>query len=135
MDRQTVPTAQAAGRGVKARLTVVGIAHMKFTKLRGNRPSAGKAKLGFQGSLTIYGISEAKALLVDAIGDCSEIEIDLQGLEEFDASGIQLLLSVRSPSTTSDTGDTRTLKLSNPPPEFRESLEVVGLIDTLGVAA
>ncbi len=64
------------------------------------------AKIVFTGDLTIYQAAELKLILTQAFEqsrhDLSPVELDLSGINEIDAAGLQLLLSAAKSTIDTD---------------------------------
>jgi anti-anti-sigma factor len=54
----------------------------------------GLCKMQIEGEMTIFTAAELKEELIDNLGNCSDIEIDLSRVSEMDTSGLQLLLLI-----------------------------------------
>lgn len=56
------------------------------------RQSEKAARVSLTGELTIYTVGEIKATLAQAMEHADEVEVDLSGVTEVDAAGVQLML-------------------------------------------
>ena len=54
----------------------------------------GLCKMQIVGEMTIFTAAELKKELIDNLGNCSDIEIDLSQVSEMDTAGLQLLLLI-----------------------------------------
>ena len=54
----------------------------------------GLCKMQIEGEMTIFTAAELKKELIDNLGNCSDIEIDLSQVSEMDTAGLQLLLLI-----------------------------------------
>lgn len=52
-----------------------------------------------EGEFTIYRAAELKPVLLQAVADHPELEVDLSGVSEFDTAGVQLLLLAKRAAT------------------------------------
>ncbi|WP_050461812.1 STAS domain-containing protein [Herbaspirillum autotrophicum] len=63
----------------------------------------GHALLLISGGFTIFQAAESKPQLIHTIGQADAmLELDLQGVDEFDTAGLQLLLSLRREAAQQD---------------------------------
>ncbi|MBF0606953.1 MAG: STAS domain-containing protein [Candidatus Magnetobacterium sp. LHC-1] len=54
-----------------------------------------KHRLTVDGEMTIVNAVELKKAFVDSLASCSEMELDLSKVNEFDSAGFQLLLALK----------------------------------------
>ncbi len=52
-------------------------------------------RLKVEGEMTIVNAIEMKNALLDGLKDCSEVEVDLSNVSDFDTAGLQLLLLLK----------------------------------------
>ncbi len=62
----------------------------------------GLSRLSIEGEMTISTAQELKKGLLDNLEDCSGLEIDLSGVNEFDTAGFQLLFLTKREANMSD---------------------------------
>jgi anti-anti-sigma factor len=62
----------------------------------------GLSRLRIEGEMTISTAQELKGGLLDNLEDCSGLEIDLSGVNEFDTAGFQLLFLTKREANMSD---------------------------------
>lgn len=55
----------------------------------------GRCRLRIEGEMTVFNAIELKKDLLDAMNECSELEMDLSLVNEFDTAGLQLLISAK----------------------------------------
>lgn len=79
--------------------------------------------LVIEGELTIYTVSELKERILGALLANDELEIDLSGVEEFDAAGLQLLIVAKKGAKALN----REFRLSGPSPAVLNLLGLSGL--------
>lgn len=79
------------------------------------------------GEFTIYQVAEQKAPLLAMAADADEPELDLGGVTEFDAAGMQLVLVAEQ--LARDAG--KSLRLVAASPAVAEAFRVAGLDDRL----
>ena len=60
--------------------------------------AGGRRKAVVQGSMTIYEAAADKPALLGALGEATEMEIDLSSVVEMDTAGLQLLILVKRES-------------------------------------
>lgn len=75
------------------------------------------------GEMTIYSAAELKPVLLDALNQSDEIEIDLSGVSELDTSGVQLLMLMKREAAAAG----KALKLAGHSPAVLEVFELLGL--------
>lgn len=79
-------------------------------------------RLALAGEMSIYAAAELKTLLLSAVDDCPELEIDLSRVEDIDSSGLQLLILAKRQAIAQD----KTLTLTG---HSRAVLELLELYD------
>ncbi len=62
----------------------------------------GLSRLSIEGEMTISTAQELKKGLLDNLENCSGLEIDLSGVNEFDTAGFQLLFLTKREANMSD---------------------------------
>jgi len=55
----------------------------------------GRCTLHLDGELTIYTAAQHRATLLERLGACPELKLDLAGVTELDTAGLQLLLVLK----------------------------------------
>ncbi|KJU87373.1 sulfate transporter/antisigma-factor antagonist STAS [Candidatus Magnetobacterium bavaricum] len=84
-------------------------------------------RLTVDGEMTIVNAVELKKVFVDSLEGCSEVEVDLSRVSEFDSAGFQLLLALKLATQKQNKGfrvtahspsTTQALKLYNMKGEF-----------------
>lgn len=94
-----------------------------------NENSNEKLNLSPSGNeMTIYCAEKMKPLLMDGLSRCSELEIDLSLVEEFDSAGFQLLVLVKRESIRLG----KTVRLVNHSPAVREMFDFFNMAAHFG---
>jgi anti-sigma B factor antagonist len=62
----------------------------------------GLCRMLIEGEMTIFTAAELKKELIDNLGNCSDIEIDLSQVSEMDTAGLQLLLLIYKEASLSN---------------------------------
>ena len=99
---------------------------MKNTK----RSDSGKYALRLDGELTIYRAAELKLLLIDALQNTNELEIDLSGVTELDTAGTQILMLAKRMAQSMQ----RELRITGHSAVVLEVLELFNLVPYFGDA-
>ncbi|MGR9012128.1 MAG: STAS domain-containing protein [Gammaproteobacteria bacterium] len=81
-----------------------------------------------EGELTIYTVLEWKDKLMTDLPSSEELELDLSGVGEFDAAGLQLLVMIKQEATTSG----KVLKITGHSPAVVDLLDLSGLVGFFG---
>ena len=74
------------------------------------------------GEMTIYHAAELKPVLLGALDQSDEIEIDLSGVSEIDTAGVQLLMLMKREAVATD----KKLTLSGHSPAVLDVFELLG---------
>lgn len=82
-----------------------------------------RLRLHAAGEMTIYHAAELKPVLVDALGQSDEIELDLSEVTELDTSGVQLLMLAKREALAAGKG----LTLSGHSPAVLDVFELMGV--------
>ena len=69
---------------------------MPVQRVKGSDKRSGKCKLAVSGEFNIYFAQSLKEEIVELIDGYSTIEMDLSAVEEFDSTGVQLLLAMQA---------------------------------------
>jgi len=88
----------------------------------------GTCVMDLAGEMNIYCANEMKAALVNAMGQCTELEINLARVSEMDTAGMQLLMLAKR--EMADQG--KTLRLTQHSPAVLEVMEIYDLAATFG---
>ena len=73
--------------------------------------------------MTIYEATEHKRALLDALGGCAELEIDLSGVSDLDTAGIQLLVLAKREAARAG----KAVRLVAPSPATIEVIDLFSL--------
>jgi len=84
--------------------------------------------IAITGELTIYTALELKDTLLDGLAASEELELDLSGVGEFDAAGLQLLVMVKQQATVLG----KILRFTGHSPVVLELLDLSGLAGFFG---
>ncbi|GAB6098554.1 hypothetical protein JCM16358_04330 [Halanaerocella petrolearia] len=87
-----------------------------------------KIKLALPEELIIYNVSTYREEILDNLSDEEELVLDCKQVEEVDAAGIQLLLSLQRMALKKDFR----LYLENVNPKFRSTLQLAGVEKVIG---
>lgn len=90
-----------------------------------HQQTASGAQCALRGELNIYSAARTCEQLLHSLGEHQELEIDLAGVEEFDCSGVQILLLLKREAQRQG----RQLSLT------RHSASVCEVLDLLNLAA
>lgn len=82
-------------------------------------------QIRIEGEFTIYTAAESKQQLMDILHEHSALDIALDGVEEIDTSGVQLLLLVQREARTLG----KTLSLSGASPAIQEVIDLLDLAE------
>ncbi len=85
----------------------------------------GLSRLSIEGEMTISTAQELKEGLLDNLEDCSELEIDLSGVNEFDTAGFQLLFLIKREANMSD----KSFRIISHSPSSESILELYSMKD------
>lgn len=85
-------------------------------------------RIVIDGELTIYTALEMKDKLLAALLKTNELELDLSGVSEFDAAGLQLLVLIKKEANILD----KTLSFTGHSPVVLELLDLSGLAGFFG---
>jgi anti-anti-sigma factor len=88
----------------------------------------GEPSLRLEGGLTIYEVTEAKALLSPALDQHPALRLNLAGLEELDTAGVQLLVWLKQEARKRG----RTLSLSAHSPAVVEAFDLLAVAGVFG---
>ena len=58
----------------------------------------GQGRMAIEEDMTVYNAPLQKTLLLDAVGSCKELELDLSGVSDMDTAGFQVLLLAKRES-------------------------------------
>ena len=81
-----------------------------------------------EGELAIYTVLEWKDKLLKGLSTSEELELDLSGVGEFDAAGLQLLVMIKQEATILG----KFLKITGHSPVVVELLDLSGLVGFFG---
>jgi len=84
---------------------------------------SGLCRISVEGEMTIYNALELKSELLAPMAQGDTIEINLAGVSEIDASGLQLLILAKTEAQTQN----KTLQLTGHSPTVLETLELCDL--------
>ena len=84
--------------------------------------------VALQGALDIYAAAQVRESLADLIAQHPLIELQLAGVDEIDASGVQILLAAKQQASNLE----HSLKLSAHSPAVIDALELCGLLAYFG---
>ena len=91
-------------------------------------PKTQPGRLAITGELTIYRALELKATLLAGLAEAAELELDLSGVDEVDAAGLQLLVLVKQQATALN----KVLRFTGHSPVVVDLLDLSGLAGFFG---
>jgi len=94
------------------------------------KPKQSKRKLTIAENMTIYNAAAQKQKLLDALGGCSELSLDLSKVGEMDSAGFQLLLLVKREAVKAG----KAMQLTAHSGAVTELLDLFNMADDLGDA-
>ena len=80
------------------------------------------------GDLNIFNAAEQRSRLLEALGEGSEVEVDLSQVSELDSAGIQLMIAAKREAAMRN----QTLRFIGHSPEVFDILELCDLAGHLG---
>lgn len=80
-------------------------------------------KIAIKEDMTIYTASTQKLMLLEAVNDCSEIDLDLSQVGEMDTAGFQLLVLTKREAAKSD----KTVRITAHSKAVRELLDLYNM--------
>lgn len=92
------------------------------------REETGRHVFEVAGEFNIYHAAQLKDELQGLLASHQQLEIDLGAVEDFDSSGVQILLLLKREAQRQN----RTLTFSNHAPAVREVLDLLNLVAELG---
>lgn len=93
-----------------------------------NPESPQPGRIAITGELTIYTALDLKATLLAGLAANEELELDLSGVEEVDAAGLQLLVMIKQQATASG----KALRFTGHSPVVLDLLDLSGLAGFFG---
>jgi anti-anti-sigma factor len=93
-----------------------------------SREEAGRFIAAVQGEFNIYSAAQLKDELLGVLDSHQQLDIDLGGVEDFDSSGVQILLMLKREAQRQG----RSLTLTQHAPSVREVLDLLNLVAELG---
>lgn len=80
-------------------------------------------KIVIEENMTIYTASSQKVMLLEAVSNCQELDLDLSQVGEMDTAGFQLLLLTKREAAKSD----KVLRITAHSKEVRELLDLYNM--------
>lgn len=90
-----------------------------------------RGALSLIGDWTIFSVGKLKQTLLDAVGASEDIRLDMTGVSDFDAAGMQLLWLIRRQAVSQNRG----FSIARASEPVRQALERVDLATTFGLPA
>lgn len=90
----------------------------------------GRHRLEINGEMTVFTAARQKDELLSALARCETLELVLEGVDEFDSAGLQLLIMVHETAQAQG----KTLRLSAPAQAVQEVLMLCGLDALFGLS-
>ena len=85
-------------------------------------------KIAIEEDMTIYTASAQKVLLLEAVANCQELDLDLSRVGEMDTAGFQLLLLAKREAVKSD----KALRITAHSKAVRELLDLYNMAGYFG---
>ncbi|MBB1520348.1 STAS domain-containing protein [Aquipseudomonas guryensis] len=92
------------------------------------REEAGRYIAAVQGEFNIYSAAQLKDELLGVLNSHKQLDIDLGAVEDFDSSGVQILLMLKREAQRQG----RSLTFTQHAPSVREVLDLLNLVAELG---
>ena len=92
---------------------------------------ANATQLSMESELTIIHAAELRNTLLAQLRDSEALEIDMGRVEELDAAGLQLLISLKREADETD----KHLRLTHMGARLTKALQLMGVADLLGESA
>ncbi|QKE62088.1 STAS domain-containing protein [Aquipseudomonas campi] len=92
------------------------------------REEAGRYVAAVQGEFNIYSAAQLKDELLGVLNSHKQLDIDLGAVEDFDSSGVQILLMLKREAQRQK----RSLTFVQHAPSVREVLDLLNLVAELG---
>jgi len=88
----------------------------------------GRCAMALGGELTIYAAAELKDSLIGAVGECSEMEINLSEVSDIDTAGLQVLMLAKRQAVAAN----KTLRMVGHSRPVMELLELYNMAALFG---
>jgi len=93
-----------------------------------NKKTQQDGRIAITGELSIYTALELKNTLLAGLSANAELELDLSGVSEFDAAGLQLLVAIKQEATAAG----KVLRFTGHSPAVLDLLDLSGLAGFFG---